>query len=115
VGADRRGYRFDARTFEAAIRPDTELFVLSHPHSPTGNVWTEDELRAMGEICARYGVLVISDEIHQDLSHSMTSAIEVVSPNSAYHCRTRPGLPRGGGVFTVRWISGGAALPSRGG
>lgn len=61
------GYRFDARTFEAAIRPDTKLFILSHPHNPTGNVWTEDELRAMGEMCARHGVLVVSDEIHQDL------------------------------------------------
>ncbi|WAZ25766.1 pyridoxal phosphate-dependent aminotransferase [Streptomyces cinnabarinus] len=61
------GYRFDARTFAAAIRPDTKLFILSHPHNPTGNVWTEDELRTMGEICAGHGVLVISDEIHQDL------------------------------------------------
>ncbi|MFG2430424.1 MalY/PatB family protein [Streptomyces sp. NPDC048590] len=61
------GYRFDARIFEAAIRPDTKLFILSHPHNPTGNVWTEDELRTMGEICARHGVLVVSDEIHQDL------------------------------------------------
>jgi cystathionine beta-lyase len=61
------GYRFDARTFEAAIRPDTKLFILSHPHNPTGNVWSEEELRTMGEICTRRGVLVVSDEIHQDL------------------------------------------------
>ena len=61
------GYRFDPATFEAAIRPDTKLFILSHPHNPTGNVWSEDELATMGEICARYGVLVISDEIHEDL------------------------------------------------
>lgn len=61
------GYRFDADGFEAAIRPDTKLFILSHPHNPTGNVWSQDELRAMGEICARHGVLVISDEIHEDL------------------------------------------------
>lgn len=61
------GYRFDARTFEAAIQPNTKLFILSHPHNPTGNVWTEEELTTMGEICARHGVLVISDEIHQDL------------------------------------------------
>ncbi len=61
------GYRFDPAVFEAAIRPDTKLFILSHPHNPTGNVWSEDELRTMGEICARHGVLVISDEIHQDL------------------------------------------------
>ena len=61
------GYRFNARTFEAAIRPDTKLFILSHPHNPTGNVWSAEELAAMGEICARHGVLVISDEVHQDL------------------------------------------------
>lgn len=61
------GYRFDAAVFEAAIRPDTKLFILSHPHNPTGNVWSEGDLRTMGEICARHGVLVVSDEIHQDL------------------------------------------------
>jgi cystathionine beta-lyase len=61
------GYRFAPVSFEAAIRPDTKLFILSHPHNPTGNVWSEDELRTMGEICARHEVLVVSDEIHQDL------------------------------------------------
>jgi cystathionine beta-lyase len=61
------GYRFNAKLFEAAIRSNTKLFILSHPHNPTGNVWSEDELRTMGEICLRHNVLVISDEIHQDL------------------------------------------------
>lgn len=61
------GYRFDAAVFEAAIRPDTRLFILSNPHNPTGNVWSEDDLRTMGEICARNDVLVVADEIHQDL------------------------------------------------
>jgi cystathionine beta-lyase len=61
------GYRFDAEAFEKAIRSDTKIFILSNPHNPTGNVWSEDELRIMGEICARNGILVISDEIHQDL------------------------------------------------
>lgn len=61
------GYRFDEAVFEASIRPNTKLFILSHPHNPTGNVWSEAELRAMGEICRRHGILVISDEIHQDL------------------------------------------------
>ena len=50
------GYRFNAKVFEDAIRPDTKLFILCHPHNPTGNVWSEDELRTMGEICARHGV-----------------------------------------------------------
>lgn len=61
------GYRFHAASFEAAIRDDTKLFILSNPHNPTGNVWSEADLRTMGEICIRRGILVISDEIHQDL------------------------------------------------
>jgi cystathionine beta-lyase len=59
-------YQFDPKVFEAAIRPDTRLFILSNPHNPTGNVWSEGDLRAMGEICLRHDILVVSDEIHQD-------------------------------------------------
>ncbi len=61
------GYQFDADVFEASIRPNTKLFILSHPHNPTGNVWSEQELTTMGEICLRHGILIITDEIHQDL------------------------------------------------
>ncbi|MGN6251126.1 MAG: MalY/PatB family protein [Marmoricola sp.] len=61
------GYRFDAAAFEAAIEPTTRLFILSNPHNPTGNVWSAEDLTAMGEICARHHVLVVSDEIHADL------------------------------------------------
>ncbi|HOX59762.1 MAG TPA: MalY/PatB family protein [Verrucomicrobiota bacterium] len=59
-------YRFDAKIFEQAIREDTRLFILSNPHNPTGNVWSESDLRAMGEICLRNNIVVIADEIHQD-------------------------------------------------
>lgn len=60
-------YRFDADAFEAAIRPGTRLFILCHPHNPTGNVWTREELLAMAAICERHGILIVSDEVHQDL------------------------------------------------
>ena len=60
-------YHFDADVFEKAIQPNTKIFILSNPQNPTGNVWSEADLRKMGEICIRKGVLIISDEIHQDL------------------------------------------------
>jgi cystathionine beta-lyase len=63
---DGSHYHFDPTVFEKAIRADTKIFILSNPHNPTGNVWSEDDLRAMGEICLRHGVLVIADEIHCD-------------------------------------------------
>lgn len=61
------GYRFNEQLFEAAIKANTKIFIMSNPHNPTGNVWSEDELRTMGEICFRNGILVVSDEIHEDL------------------------------------------------
>jgi cystathionine beta-lyase len=63
---DGERYRFDAKVFEDAIRDNTRIFILSNPHNPTGNVWTEEELRTMGEICLNHGMLVIADEIHCD-------------------------------------------------
>jgi cystathionine beta-lyase len=61
------GYRFNEQIFKEAIKANTKIFILSNPHNPTGNVWSEDELRIMGDICFRNGILVISDEIHEDL------------------------------------------------
>jgi cystathionine beta-lyase len=59
-------YVFDPEVFRMAIRSDTRLFILSNPHNPTGNVWSESDLRQMGEICLEHGVIVVSDEVHQD-------------------------------------------------
>ncbi|WP_371530501.1 pyridoxal phosphate-dependent aminotransferase [Streptomyces sp. NBC_01283] len=49
--------------------PDTAVLLLCSPHNPTGHVWTEAELDRIAELCGRYGVAVISDEIHSDLAH----------------------------------------------
>jgi cystathionine beta-lyase len=58
-------YSIDFDDFENKIK-QAKLFILCNPHNPVGRVWTRDELTRMGEICLRYGVNVISDEIHQD-------------------------------------------------
>lgn len=63
---DGESYHFDAHLFEQAIQDNTKIFILCNPHNPTGNVWSEDELKSMGEICHRKGILIVSDEIHQD-------------------------------------------------
>lgn len=59
-------YSFDAEAFEAVITPNTKIFILCNPHNPTGNVWSEADLRQMGEICLCHNILAVSDEIHED-------------------------------------------------
>lgn len=43
------------------------VFLLCSPHNPLGIVWESEELKTMVEICMKYNVMVISDEIHSDL------------------------------------------------
>lgn len=45
------------------------MLLLCNPHNPGGRVWTRDELSRVAEICSRYGVMVVSDEIHSDLTY----------------------------------------------
>jgi cystathionine beta-lyase len=60
-------YQIDFERFERDVR-GCKLFLLCHPHNPGGRVWTEEELCRMAEICHREGVIVVSDEIHADLT-----------------------------------------------
>ena len=60
-------YEIDFEDFEEKIiRERVKLFLLCNPHNPVGRVFSEQELRKMGEICKKHGVLVVSDEIHSD-------------------------------------------------
>ena len=60
-------YQIDFERFERDVR-GCKLFLLCHPHNPGGRVWTEEELCRIAEICHREGVIVVSDEIHADLT-----------------------------------------------
>lgn len=69
-------YEFDLADMEAKIKKNrVKVFLLCNPHNPGGRVWTADELQAVLELCKKYQVAVVSDEIHQDLtlsSHTFT-------------------------------------------
>ncbi len=57
----------DFENLESLAKDGAKMLMLSNPHNPGGSVWTKDELRQMAEICLKYNVLIISDEIHCDL------------------------------------------------
>ncbi len=62
-------YTIDFEDFENKIRDNgVKLFILCSPHNPICRVWTKDELARLGEICGKYGVTVVSDEIHCDFT-----------------------------------------------
>jgi cystathionine beta-lyase len=61
-------YEIDFDEFEKDIvENNIKLYLLCNPNNPGGRVWTKDELNKIGEICKRHGVIVASDEIHEDI------------------------------------------------
>jgi len=60
-------YEIDYDSLEADFKKGTKLFFLCNPHNPVGRVWTREELERLAELCIKYNVLVLSDEIHSDL------------------------------------------------
>lgn len=62
-------YEMDFDGLEAcAADPRTKMLFLCNPHNPVGRVWTKTELAKLGAICRRNGVVVVSDEIHADIT-----------------------------------------------
>lgn len=60
-------YEIDFDRFKSDLQ-GCKLLILSNPHNPGGRVWTPEELAMIAELCAESGTLVISDEIHADLT-----------------------------------------------
>ena len=50
------------------VEENVKLYVLCNPHNPGGRVWEKEVLEKIGQLCQKYGVLLVSDEIHQDLA-----------------------------------------------
>ena len=60
-------YHIDFDCFRRDVQ-GCKLLILSNPHNPGGRVWTKEELSQIADICYESGTLVISDEIHADLT-----------------------------------------------
>lgn len=66
---DGGNYQIDYGDLEKKLSdPQTTLMILCNPHNPVGKIWDRDTLERIGELCCRYNVLVLADEIHCDLT-----------------------------------------------
>ena len=50
------------------VEEDVKIYILCNPHNPGGRVWEKEVLEKIGHLCQKHGVLLVSDEIHQDLA-----------------------------------------------
>lgn len=73
-------YQIDWDGLETVLsQKKVKIFLLTNPHNPTGKVFKEDELKRIVELCERYGVFLISDDIHQDIVYTPNHYIPVIN------------------------------------
>lgn len=66
---DGENYKINFDRLEKDLSdPQVSLMILCNPQNPTGNIWKKEELARIGDLCKKYGVSVISDEIHCDIT-----------------------------------------------
>lgn len=78
----RHGYKVTAAQVEAMITPKTKMLIFNSPCNPTGAVYTEDEIRAIAEVCLKHNIIVLADEIYEKLIYGGEKhfSIAAVSP-----------------------------------
>ena len=80
-------YEFNWADFEEKVR-DCRIWMFCNPQNPEGRCFTEEELRKAGEICGKYGVLMLSDEIHGDIVYDGRKHIPLASLSKEFCGRT---------------------------
>jgi len=73
-------YELDLNQLDALLQKgNIRLLLMTNPNNPTGRLWTQHELSAMAALCLRYGVTMISDDIHSDIRPAGSTYIPLVT------------------------------------
>ncbi len=79
-------YRINFSDLEQKLaHPQTAMMIMCNPQNPSGRVWDRETLSKIGSLCQKYGVVVVSDEIHCDLTNPGVSYTPFASASSV--CR----------------------------
>ncbi|WP_419095964.1 MalY/PatB family protein [Ureibacillus endophyticus] len=60
-------YNYDFDALEEQFKTGVKVYILCSPHNPGGKVWLREDLEQLVQLCIKYDVLLISDEIHADI------------------------------------------------
>jgi aspartate aminotransferase len=73
------GWKMTPAQFEAAMTPATKMVILNSPSNPTGAVYTEEELRAIGDVALYEDIVILSDEIYEKLVYGDLKHVSIAS------------------------------------
>ena len=83
---DGEQYEIDFQALEEALAdPQTTMLIFCNPHNPVGKIWSAETMKRVGDLCRKYHVVVVSDEIHCELTDPGKEYIPFASVSEA--CR----------------------------
>ncbi|MFD2925777.1 pyridoxal phosphate-dependent aminotransferase [Halobacillus naozhouensis] len=81
-------FKITPAQLEESITKHTKAVIINSPSNPTGMIYSEDELRAIGEVCVKHDILVVSDEIYEKLIYSDDQHISMAQLSEALFNQT---------------------------
>jgi len=72
-------WSLDLEAVEAQFKSGCELFIINFPHNPTGATLTESELMTVVNLCRKYDVWLLSDEVFRGLEHCMDDRLPALA------------------------------------
>ena len=84
-----QGFKLTPAQLEAAITPQTKLFMINSPSNPTGSVYTLEELKALGEVLKKHPrVLIATDDMYEHINLTGTPFVNILNANPDLKSRT---------------------------
>lgn len=82
-GLEEQQFKITADQLEQVITERTKALIINSPSNPTGMIYSREELQAIGEVCLKYNVLIVSDEIYEKLVYDGVkhTSIAEISPD----------------------------------
>lgn len=72
------GWEIDFQDLENKLK-QAKMFIFCSPHNPVGRVWKQQELIRIGNLCQKYRVIIVSDDIHADMVYAPHKHIPIAS------------------------------------
>lgn len=76
-------WKLEIADLEKAITPKTRMIVMNSPHNPIGKVFTREELQAIGDLCVKHNIILVSDEVYDRLYYVPFTRAATLSPEVA--------------------------------
>lgn len=76
-GLEENEFKITPEQLKAAITERTKAVIINSPSNPTGMIYTEEELKALGEVCLEHDILIVSDEIYEKLVYGDAKHVSI--------------------------------------